>query len=457
MIATPQQTSSTPTLTEFNPRVIPFQFEVIRDIRKRLDYDKGVHEILLSGAVGSAKSLLMAHLGVTHCLLNPGAILGLGRLSMPALKGTIFKTIQEHLPDELSVKTHINETSAIMIFPNGSIIRSFSWQDTKVKKVRSFAFSAFLLEELTENDDDEAYREIFKRCGRLTHVKEKFLCSATNPEAPSHWVHKRFMRTPSATRHVYYSRTADNPFLPESYVNQLKEDMTPKEALRFLEGQWVDLETATIYYNYSHQRNFLETPWQVLRDRPICWSHDWNIGQNKPMSSILFQVDDDGVFHFFDEIVIEGVRTHDVCDELDARPHLFNGCHLVIMGDATGKNRDTRSNKTDFQIVEHWAQNNKRNMKVTLAVPTKNPPIRERHTLVNSHWLNDNGKIRAYIHSPCKRADEGMMMTKFKKGADLVEDDSFENQHITTSLGYGIFAFKNIFVATTQVSGMIPR
>ena len=85
--------SDIPSLTQFDPCIIPFQYQVIKDIRKKFDYSKGVYELLLSGSVGSAKSILMAHLAVTHCLLYPYAQALIGRLSMPALKDTLLKMI----------------------------------------------------------------------------------------------------------------------------------------------------------------------------------------------------------------------------------------------------------------------------------------------------------------------------------------------------------------------------
>lgn len=434
-------TTSTPSLLDFDPRRIPFQIRVVRDIRRGFDYSKGVHEVLLSGSVGSAKSLLMAHLGITHCMMNPGACLGLGRLSMPALKGTIFNTILDHMPEGLNC--HVNETQAIIQFANGSIIRSFSWQDKKYKKVRSFEFSAFLLEELTENDTPDAYDEIYLRVGRLQHVKEKFIVSATNPDSPAHWAYKRFMESDKASRHVYYSKTAENPFLPASYVQSLKENLDPKMARRMLDGEWIDIDQERVYHAYEKSRNFTTEPWVIRKDAPVFWSHDFNIGEGKPMSSILFQVVG-GRFHFFAEVVVDGARTLDVCEELDAREILWPGCRLILMGDATGRHRDTRSIHSDYDILQGWASNHKLKLRVETFVPRANPPIRARHNDVNAHCLNAVGDERFMIHKLAV-ADEGMRLTQLKRGGQYIEDDSFRAQHITTAIGYGIHAFKNLY------------
>lgn len=448
--------TSTPTLTEFDPRKIPFQFKVIKDIRKNFDYSKGTFEVLLSGSVGSAKSLLMAHQGLYHVLSNPGACLGLGRLSMPALKGTIFNTLVEHMPEGL--QCNINESQAIITFPNGSIIRSFSWQDKKYKKVRSFEFSAFIIEELTENDTPDAYEEIYMRVGRLQHVKEKWVIAATNPDSPSHWAYKRWFDNNKETRKYYLSKTEENPFLPKSYVESLKENLDPKMARRMLYGEWIDINQERVYHAYDKARDFTTQPYKLDRSRPVFFSSDFNIGEGKPMSAILFQVTADGTFHFFSEIVIDGARTHDVCDELHARGILWQGCKFIIMGDATGRSRDTRSIHSDYDILKTWAMNHPLQLQVEIHVPRANPPIRTRHNLVNAQCLNSLGQSRFMIHN-LKIADESMRLTRLKPGGNYIEDDgpSQRFQHISTAIGYGIYAFKNLYSEEKYTVGSYDR
>ena len=89
--------SGVPTLTQFDPRHIPGQYEVIRDVRKRFDYSTGKKELLLSGSIGSSKTLTAAHLAVTHCLLYPSAHVLIGRKTMPTLRDTLLQKIIDHL------------------------------------------------------------------------------------------------------------------------------------------------------------------------------------------------------------------------------------------------------------------------------------------------------------------------------------------------------------------------
>lgn len=188
--------SSTPSFTQFDPRIIPYQFQVIQDVFYNFDYSLGTHEILLNGSVGSAKSILMAHIAVRHCVQFRGARFMLGRKAMPDLKSTIYTKVKEHMFGDFIEDVDYVATDHIgrIVFRNRSEIISRSWADKKYKKLRSLELSGAAIEELTENDEDDkqAYIETKMRVGRLAHVPQKILIAATNPDSPAHWAYDYF-------------------------------------------------------------------------------------------------------------------------------------------------------------------------------------------------------------------------------------------------------------------------
>lgn len=429
-----QKISSTPPLDSFDPNIIPFQYNVIKDIRHNYDYSLGLHEVLLSGAVGSSKTVLATHIIVTHCLLYPGAIVGIGRLSLPHLKATLYKTILEHIDGLVDYAP--NDTQAIIKFANGSVIRSVSWSDKKYMKVRSYEFSMFVIEELVETETREMYDEIFERI-RLPHVPEKILMSLTNPGDPAHWAYKHFFMDKDPNKHVYLSKTEDNPFLEESYILNLKKNLDPKMARRKLYGEWLSISQDVVYYAYDSKDHFFDADYLPNLGYPIYWSFDFNIGEGKPMSSIFFQFINDK-FHFFNEIVVEGVRTADVMDEAKSRNLLNYKTTYIITGDACGAHRDTRSKVSDYEIITTYFAKYLPNVRYQRAAPLSNPPIRRRHNIMNAYFKNEVGEKRIKLYKPCKTADEGCRLTKLKSGGKYIEDDSKKYQHITTAMGYGI-------------------
>jgi hypothetical protein len=426
--------TSTPTIKEFNPQLIPYQYDVIDDIRRRYNYNLGVHEILLSGSVGSAKSLLMAHIGVTHCLFNSGAVCLIGRKAMPQLKDTLLQMILDHIG--LDVKFKHNQSRGIIEFENGSKIICFSWSDKAYKKVRSYALSCALIEELTENSDMEFYKEIKMRVGRIPHVKENFILNATNPDDPSHPAYKYFIEKSQEleTRHVYYSLTEQNPFLPETYISNLKDTLSPKEADRMLRGKWVSIHTDVVFYNYDKPRNYINKSYVWNTRIRFDLFFDFNIGYGKPMSAACGQVDSKGVFHIAKDFVIEGARTQDVCQEVLDSGVLKGFRTIHVFGDCNGRNRDTRNTLDDYTIIKKFFESH--GFIVVINVPKSNPNLRASENQINALCLNDNDEVRLFTYKDAYVAHEGLSFTKYKKGANLVQDDSDYFQHVSTAIRY---------------------
>ncbi|HNC40319.1 MAG TPA: phage terminase large subunit [Nitrosomonas sp.] len=441
---------SKPNFSDFSPRVIPYQSDVV-DFLDEWDFSSGTPEILLSGSVGSAKSILMAHLIVRHCLENPGARVCLARKALPDLKDTIFKEVLEHISEDFTEGKHywVNNSSAKITWWNGSEIISRSWADKKYKKARSLKLSMVVFEELTENNDDdkEAFDTLKARLRRIPTVKENILIAATNPDSPGHWVHKYFIDSDKRTRKVFYSVTTDNPFLDPVYIEQLKQDYDPKMARRMLYGEWLEINEERVYHSYDPENNFIKGPYQINNHYPIILAFDFNIGAGKPMSSCAKQWDGRS-FHIFDEVIVQGARTEEVADEWIEKGIVKQGQRIIIRGDASGDAKDTRSKLSDYDILrKKFAAVG---AIVEFQVPRANPPVRRRHNLVNAYCLNDQGAIRLFVYEKAKTCHEGMRLTALKKGGDYIEDDSKPYQHVTTAIGYSV-VYQHNLINTNQV------
>lgn len=435
---------SKPFFSGFDPRAIPSQAEAFRFLRD-FDYSKGTPELLLSGSVGSSKSIFMAFWTVLHCMTNVGARVCLGRRSMPDLKKTILAEILEMMAEDFVEGvdyTYNKSASTIDFLKTRSQILSISWSDKKYNKARSLKLSGVVIEELTENDenDKKAFMTLKARLRRIPTVKQNFLLAATNPEGPGHWAYRYFIEPKDhATRKVVYSRTEQNPFLDPVYIQQLKADMDPREARRMLFGEWIEIDAERIYHAYSDANYLHDKDYELNKQLPILLNFDFNIAAGKPMSCALMQYDKPkDTFHIFKECVVHGSRTLDIMEELESQGVFDLECpQFVIHGDAAGKARDTRNIFSDYEIITKFLAN--KNLRWKLEVPQSNPAIRNRHNRVNAYCKNELGQHRLFVYKGCKTVDEGFRLTQLKKGGDYIEDDSKHFQHITTAIGYGVF------------------
>lgn len=445
---------STPAIHELNPTIIPFQRKLIYDINSGFDYSLGTHECLLSGSVGSAKSLIAAHIGILHCLRFQKSRLLIARRAMPDLRDTIFAKIVEHLEGSMAFDGmpmiegqdyKVNHQRCEVRFNNGSEIISRSWADRKYKKLGSIEVSAAIVEELTENDekDETAIKYLRMRVGRLPHVPQNFILYCTNPDSPSHFAYDYFSLGNEAKRnhmrHVYYSKTTDNPFLPDWYIEQLKENLDEKLAQRMIYGKWIEISKEVIYHAYSSDINFKDEEYLINPYLPIIIGFDFNIGAGKPMSACLCQYDErTDTFHFFDESIVEGADTLGQMEEMAQKGLLSHDQEYIICGDATGKARSSKSLRSDYDIITHFLNHYHKGQKIDyrLEVPQANPPIKERHNKVNAYCRNANGKSRLYVYRNCKVLDKGFRLAALKEGGSYIEDDSKPYQHVTTAAGY---------------------
>ena len=263
----------------------------------------------------------------------------------------------------------------------------------------------------------------------------------TTPDDPSSWLYRFFIENydPVLMEVINATSYSNKKNLPPGYIESLQATYSPALFDRMVLAKWRTLVGQTIYYAFSRSLHVSEQA-EFSPELPLRWSHDFNIGEGKPMSSILCQTrKGPGVdgrireeLHVFDEIVIETADTNDAAREFKSRDWPKKArAGIIVYGDAQGRARDTRSKTTDYLILarEGFPKQD---------VPPGNPPVRERHNLVNSLLLAANKDVRIKIHPRCKKLIKGLEVTKLKKGANYIEDDSIPEQHVTTALGYVI-------------------
>lgn len=439
---------STPLLQDFNPKLIPWQYEAIKYIND-FDYSKGILEIMFSGSIGSAKSVCAAHVIAVHCLRNKGARFLVLRRALKDLKRTIWQLILAHIADIPHLVKSYNKSEMKITFINGSEIIADSYDKGDLEKFRSLELSGVDFEEASESNK-EVYDAVKMRLGRIPKVKENILLTQTNPDEPSHYLYKEMIEKDGINnKKVFYSLTEQNPFLPKWYIDNLRNDLDPQMAKRMLQGQWLSIQGNTPYYAYDTNKQFRKKQsFKILQALPLDISHDFNIGEGKPMSAMAAQCIA-GEFHIIKNYVIEGFDTHQIIDEMITDGIFENVNEVRIFGDASGKAKDPRSKTTDYDIIvsklQKYRKPNGRGLRVNLCVPKANPAIRARQNIVNAHCLNDNGDTRLYVYKDAKVVDEGLRLTKIKKGSSYQEDDSAGNyfQHVVTALGYYIYHYKN--------------
>lgn len=470
-----------PRFEEFDPKPIRWQHQLISDYLNPeiFDWSKGVHTIVLSGAVGSAKSLLCAHLTWLHLLRNKGAEACLTRLDRRRLKDTSWDLFLKHRPtkyilssdvdfrhsnyhldynkSELSLKM-LSQREGDDIILNKAVGMYYS--DWDYDRFRSNEYSFFHIEEAVESPTADIYKVGKERTRLNTDKREKLIVLSTNPGEPDSWINTELISKAGwvdgkriegegldETIHVYYSLTSENPFIDKSYVDGLLKSYNEMETERYIRGKWVSLYGESIYYAYG-PHNHRREAYKIDYRYPIRISFDFNTAQGKPMSCVLAQWIE-GKLHFFNQYAIQG-DTQKLMNELISDGVFDHNIEFKIHGDASGHTKQPSSSYTDYGVIKktlenyRWKDKNgvEQQVRFSIVAGKSNPEIKIRHNTMNSYFKNGAGEARIFLYEKCFQGkvnlDMGFRLTKLKEGAKYVEDDGPQHpyQHATSTCGY---------------------
>ena len=165
-------------------------------------------------------------------------------------------------------------------------------------------------------------------------------------------------------------------------------------------------------------KNFTKDNLKSLQYNPILPLHitcDFNVD---PMCWCLAHKDKENVY-FFDELVIEKTTTKE-CSEEFIRRYPAHKAEIIINGDASGDNRSTQSEYTNYAIIRNILKNyGYDNLKFRLR--NYNPPILNRIAAFNARVKNTKNEPHLFIDPKCKWLLYNIYNLSYKEGTTIVD------------------------------------
>jgi len=212
--------------------------------------DDVTNEICFGGSAGGSKSTLGCIWIVTLCLKYPGIRTLIGRTVLATLKQTTFKTLLEVLGPKfmgLTSETHYtyNAQSNVLTFYNGSeiILKDLEDKPSDINKdsLGGLELTAVYVDEAVQIS--ETTFSILKSRIRYKLNEYKLIPKILLTSNPGqNWLFKRFYLpyeegTLDSNKVFIPSLPMDNPHLPASYIEMLKE-LPQQQRERLLMGNW---------------------------------------------------------------------------------------------------------------------------------------------------------------------------------------------------------------------------
>lgn len=390
-------------------------------------HDYPLDVAIYQGGFGSGKTWCGSLLGILMAKKYPGSRGLVGAKEYELVRKTTLVSYLEHL-NNLGYKKgqdfSYNKVDKIIKFKNGSEIL-FSQLDDE-EKFKSLNLHWAEIEEASQIDDS-SFKQLLGRL-RNTYRGENWtnfryrLFGHTNPQPNKGWIWERFVENKPNGYRLILAPTTNNIYLPVHFIDALKDNYDEEYYRINVLGQFGDYASGLVVKGFSNEN---KKKLKYNSDLPLHLTCDFNVD---PMCWLIAHKDDENVY-FIDEIVIENTTTTQCIKEFIKRYPNHNA-NIIINGDASGDNRTTQSEFTNYAIIreeldrygkftknEHYCREN-----VKFKLRDYNPPILNRIQAFNARVLNSNNQRRLFVDSQkCKWLIYNINNLSFKEGTSIVD------------------------------------
>ena len=379
-------------------------------------HDNELDVVIYQGGFGSGKTWSGALLGLMLARKYPGCVGLVGAKEYELLKNTTMVTYFNHLEQMGYVRdVHYtyNKIDKKITFANKSVILFKGIEDSE--KFKSLNLHWAEIEEASQIPD----KSFIDLLGRLRAEKkqswdENFkyrLFGHTNPQANKGWIYKRFIENPKENYRLIIAPTSNNIYLPKHFVESLKEEYDPDYYRINVLGEFGNYASGLVCKHF-YDDNIRELRYN--KNLPLHISCDFNVD---PMCWVLAHKDDNNIY-YFDELCIENTTTQQTIDEFIRRYPDHRG-GIIINGDASGDNRTTQSELTNYLIIKNALELHGYEPKFELR--NFNPPILNRIQAFNAKVRNANNEPHLFVDRKCEKLLYNIDNLSFKEGTSIVD------------------------------------
>ncbi len=244
------------------------------------------------------------------------------------------------------------------------------------------------LDTLREEHAQDAFNKIIARNRQnpktyqaITDKPVNTVSVFTTPEG-FRFTYNKWKKEPAPGYEMIQAATRTNPYLPDDYIQALKDSYPEQLIEAYLEGNFVNLVGGQVYRQFDRRKNHSEEVEQE-GDR-LHIGMDFNVGK---MSAVV-HVERNG----------NPIATNEIFGKLDtpdmiAEIHrLYPGWRISVYPDSSGKNRKSvNASETDIQCLEEQGWQ--------VYFDSANPPVRDRVNAMNAMFCNGNAERRYLINT----------------------------------------------------------
>lgn len=370
------------------------------------------------GAVRGGKTFVTLFILILLCKKFPGSRWHVIRASLPDLKKTTIPSFEKLAPP--GVKVHRDPGNWHASFPNGSTIfftAESITQDPELKSFLGLETNGIFIEQ-AEEASKELWVKAMERTGSwyIDPMPPGLIFTTFNPtmEWPRAVFYEPYMDGVLESPYYYLPALPDdNPFVTQDQWNTWAQ-MDSRMYAAMIKGDWDALvsEDGKAFWTFDKQRHVADVPF--LPDNTVVHlTFDFNVVPYMTLLCVQCVYLEDGTLQIrvFKEICLKHPRatTQASCEQflVDYGSRVATA---YIYGDASGSKRDTRAQKSDFEIALNTlgAITSSR----SLRVKSVNPMVRKRVAFVRALLEGKIPKAQLIIDKSCENLIKDFLYVK---------------------------------------------
>jgi hypothetical protein len=376
---------------------------------------KGRYPAFVTG-FGGGKTECMANIAVLDSFAGgASSLVALYEPTYDLVKLIIAPRMQELL-DEGGFAYTYNKSDHIIFTSSGQLGDFiFRTMDNPARIVGYQAFRSHVdeLDTLPQDKAEEAWKKILGRTRQNIEGQQNTTRVYTTPEG-FRFVYNRWQKSPDPDYQLKQASSRSNPFLPKDYLDKLEETYGPELAKAYIDGQFVNMTTGSVYHEFDRER--CQTKYTVAPREQLHIGMDFNVYNMTAAVSVIRK----DTMYLVDEF--HGLK--DTPDLIDAIREKYPNHKIFVYPDASGRSRNT----TNSTVSDHRLL---REAGFVVKVRPSNPSVRDRIASVNNAFLRERVRINSSL---VPFGTECLEQQAYNKSGD--PDKTTGLDHFNDAVGY---------------------
>ncbi|MFA1602333.1 terminase large subunit domain-containing protein [Alcaligenes faecalis] len=397
------------------------------------------------GGFGSGKTETLANCALRDALESSDALIALYQPTYDLVRLILAPRMEEKL-SELGIRYKYNKQENIIYTsaPNcGDFILRTLENPARIVGYESYRAHVDEIDTLKKVQAEAAWRKIIARNRQKPKGVDKPFNRVSAYSTPEgfRFAYETWARKPKPGYVMVQAATSSNPFLPDDYVDSLRESYPAQLIEAYLQGRFVNLNSGSVYPSFCRRRNHsaeVERPNETLHV-----GMDFNVLN---MTATINVIRDDLPITVAE---LTEVRDTPAMAKLLKDRFKDRGHAVVVYPDASGQNTSSKNaSESDLSIL--------RQAGFTVRANSRNPSVRDRVNAVNAMLLNDMDQRRWKVNTDrCPVLTEALEQQAYDKNGE--PDKSSGHDHANDAQGYFLvhrYPIKKPSAGQRQIGGL---